>query len=108
MKREIIGIAVIVGCACSMVVRGEEEVRARHILFAPQEEKLARKILEEIKAGDRTFEKACEDYSIDRATKRCGGDLNYFTRRHRFAPPLKNAAFKLKKGEYAPEPIKTF
>lgn len=85
----------------------EEKVRARHILFAANEKEKAAGVLEQIREGSLTFEEALAEYSIDYYTKRSGGDLGFFTRRTSLAPAVKAIAFKMKKGEYVKEPVKT-
>ena len=49
MKKEIVGIAVLLGFVFSGLSLGEEEVRARPILFTEQEGELAKDILEQLK-----------------------------------------------------------
>lgn len=72
----------------------EEEVRARHILVAEEEE--ARKVADEIKAG-KDFEEAAKEYSTCPSKER-GGDLGFFSR-GKMVPEFEEAAFGLEVGE---------
>ncbi len=107
MRRSIVLIAVIAGCLLGTVLRAEEKVRARHILFGEGEESKAKEVLEQLKSGALKFEDACATYSIDIMTKRAGGDLGTFARRANIEPAILDAAFKLKSNDLAPAPIKT-
>lgn len=79
----------------------KEEVRARHILVATEEE--AKAILVEIKNGAK-FEDIAKKKSTD-ATKDKGGDLGYFTK-GQMVKPFEDAVFALKVGDVS-EPVKT-
>lgn len=83
-------------------MKGEEEIKARHILLGSEEE--AKKISEEIKKGG-DFDKLAKEKSTDKTSGANGGDLGWFTK-DRMVPEFTNAAFKLKKGEVSP-PVKT-
>jgi peptidyl-prolyl cis-trans isomerase C len=81
----------------------EEEVRARHILV--DEEADAKAIHARIKGGE-DFAKVAGEVSKDPGSKTEGGDLGFFTK-DRMVEPFAEAAFKLKPGELAPEPVKS-
>lgn len=79
----------------------EEQVRARHILIKPDNDKKAAKskiegILKEIKEG-KNFEELAKKYSAC-PSKSQGGDLGFFGR-GRMVKPFEDAAFSLKLGE---------
>jgi len=79
-----------------------KEVRARHILV--DSEAKAKELVKEAKSG-KDFAKLASKNSIGPSAQR-GGDLGYFTAGE-MVKPFSDAAFKLKKGEIAPEPVKT-
>ena len=79
-----------------------KEVRARHILV--DSEAKAKELLKEAKSG-KDFAELATKNSIGPSAQR-GGDLGYFTAGE-MVKPFSDAAFKLKKGEVAPEPVKT-
>lgn len=79
-----------------------EEVRARHILV-PDEEK-AKELLKRLQGGE-SFEKLAKENSQD-GTAAQGGDLGYFTLQD-VVPAFGEAAFALKPGELAKEPVKS-
>jgi peptidyl-prolyl cis-trans isomerase C len=83
-------------------LKDQEEIRARHILVASEEE--AKNIVKQLKKGG-DFEKIAKDKSTDKGTMAQGGDLGYFTA-DRMVPEFSQAAFKLKKGEIS-DPVKT-
>ncbi len=83
-------------------LKGQEEVRARHILVKTEEE--AKELSAQLKKGG-DFEKIAKEKSIDKASAAQGGDLNYFTK-ERMVPSFSEAAFKLKKGETS-APVKS-
>lgn len=83
-------------------MKGEDEVKARHILVANEDE--AKKLAAEVKKGG-DFDKLAKDKSTDKASGANGGDLGWFTK-ERMVPEFAEAAFKLKKGQVS-EPIKT-
>ena len=80
----------------------EEEVSARHILVKTEEE--AKAVIAELDAGKDFAELAKEKSTGPSAAQ--GGDLGYFTK-GRMVPEFEAAAFALKPGEYAKEPVNT-
>lgn len=82
--------------------KGQEEVRARHILVASEDE--AKKIAADVKKG-ADFEKIAKEKSTDKGSGANGGELGWFTK-DRMVPEFAEAAFKLKKGDIS-SPIKT-
>jgi peptidyl-prolyl cis-trans isomerase C len=82
--------------------KGQEEVRARHILVAGEEE--AKKLSEQLKKG-ADFEKLAREKSTDKGSGANGGELGWFTR-ERMVPEFADAAFKLKKGDIS-APVKS-
>jgi len=82
--------------------KGQEEVKARHILVPTEEE--AKKIYDQIKKGG-DFEKLAKDKSTDKGSGSNGGELGWFTK-DRMVPEFAEAAFKLKKGDVS-EPVKS-
>jgi peptidyl-prolyl cis-trans isomerase C len=81
----------------------EEEVHARHILVATEQE--AKDLLAELKKGT-AFDKLAKDKSTDKASGAEGGDLGWFKRTD-MVKEFSDAAFNLKKGELSDAPIKT-
>lgn len=80
----------------------QEEVNARHILVAKEDE--AKAIIADLdKGGD--FAKLAKDHSTD-PSKENGGDLGWFSR-DQMVPEFADTAFKLKKGEYTKTPVKS-
>jgi peptidyl-prolyl cis-trans isomerase C len=79
-----------------------EEVSARHILVATEDE--AKAIIVELGKG-ADFATIAKAKSTDPA-KDSGGDLGYFTRES-MVPEFADAAFKLGKGEYTKTPVHT-
>src|SRR4030095_16334553 len=63
------------------------------------------KILERVKKGEE-FEKLALELSEDPSAKENHGDLNFFAR-EQMVPEFSDAAFKLKKGEISPEPVRS-
>ena len=82
--------------------KGQEEVKARHILVPTEEE--AKKISTELKKGG-DFEKLAKEKSADKGSGANGGELGWFTK-DKMVPEFAEAAFKLKKGEIS-EPVKS-
>lgn len=80
----------------------EEEVRARHILVATEDE--AKAVLAELKKGAK-FEELAKTKSKDPSAAAQGGDLGYFTK-DQMVPEFSDVAFKLAKGELS-EPVKS-
>ncbi|HYC66570.1 MAG TPA: peptidylprolyl isomerase [Reyranellaceae bacterium] len=81
----------------------EEEVRARHILVATEDE--AKALIAEIKKGG-AFDKLARDKSTDKASGAEGGDLGWF-KKIDMVPEFANAAFALKKDEVTEAPVKS-
>ena len=82
--------------------KGQEEVKARHILVADEEE--AKKIAEQLKKGG-DFDKIAKEKSTDKGSGAKGGDLGWFTK-DKMVPEFADAAYKLKKGEVS-APVKS-
>jgi peptidyl-prolyl cis-trans isomerase C len=92
---------------------GEQEVRARHILFranptdqaaSKAAEDKVKDTIERIKKGE-DFAKLATALTEDPSGKQDGGDLGYFTK-DQMVPEFSEAAFTLEKGEIS-GPIKT-
>jgi peptidyl-prolyl cis-trans isomerase C len=81
---------------------GEEEVHARHILVASEDE--ANKIIAELKAGGN-FEALAKAHSTDPAAQQ-GGDLGFFKKAD-MLPEFSAAAFALQPGQISDKPVKT-
>jgi peptidyl-prolyl cis-trans isomerase C len=81
----------------------EEEVHARHILVATEQE--AKDLLAELKKGT-AFDKLAKEKSTDKASGAEGGDLGWFKRTD-MVKEFSDAAFNLKKGELSEAPVKT-
>jgi peptidyl-prolyl cis-trans isomerase C len=75
--------------------KGQEEVRARHILVGSEED--AQAIAEQLKKG-ADFVKLAKDKSTDKGSGANGGELGWFTK-DKMVPEFADAAYKLKKGE---------
>lgn len=78
--------------------KSQKEMRAHHILV--DDEDTAEDIIAKIKKGD-DFNELAKKYSKEK-----NADLGYFTK-EMMVPEFGEAAFKMKKGEYTKEPIKT-
>ena len=81
---------------------GAEEVHARHILVAKEDE--AKKIIAELKKGG-DFAALAKKHSTDPGAQQ-GGDLGFF-KKDDMVPEFAEAAFALKKGEITQAPVKT-
>ena len=81
----------------------EEEVHARHILVATEDE--AKALIAEIKKG-AAFDKLAKEKSTDKASGAEGGDLGWFKKTD-MVKEFADAAFDLKKGELTETPVKT-
>lgn len=82
--------------------KGQEEIRASHILVKTEGE--AADILGKIKKG-AAFDKLARQFSMDPGSKGNGGDLGYF-RKGQMVPEFEQAVMGLKPGEVG-GPIKT-
>jgi peptidyl-prolyl cis-trans isomerase C len=80
----------------------EQEVRARHILVATEDE--AKAVLAEIKKGT-DFAELAKQKSKDPGAASEGGDLGYFVK-EQMVPEFAAVAFKLDKGQVS-DPVKT-
>jgi peptidyl-prolyl cis-trans isomerase C len=93
---------------------GQEEVRARHILFRvtdPSNQALSKAAEDKVKATIERLKKG-EDFATlaqtlteDPSGKQNGGDLGFFTR-DQMVPEFSEVAFRLEKGQVS-DPIKT-
>jgi peptidyl-prolyl cis-trans isomerase C len=81
----------------------EEEIHARHILVATEDE--AKAMIAELKKG-AAFDKLAKEKSTDKASGAEGGDLGWF-KKSDMVKEFAEAAFALKKGELSEAPIKT-
>ncbi len=81
----------------------EEEVHARHILVATEDE--AKAVIADIKKGV-SFDKLAKEKSTDKASGAEGGDLGWF-KKSDMVKEFAEAAFGLKKGELSETPVKT-
>lgn len=81
--------------------KSEQEVRARHILVASEDE--AKAIVAQLKSG-ADFATLAKEKSKDPGAAD-GGDLGYFTK-EQMVPEFADAAFKLDKGQIS-DPVKT-
>lgn len=80
-----------------------EEVHARHILVATEQE--AKDIIDQLNKG-ADFATLAKEKTIDPPGKTDGGDLGYFAKGD-MLPEISDAAFALKPGEYTKTPIHT-
>ena len=80
-----------------------EEVHARHILVATEQE--AKDIIDQLNKG-ADFATLAKEKTIDPPGKADGGDLGYFTKQD-MVPAFADAAFALKPGEYTKTPVHT-
>jgi peptidyl-prolyl cis-trans isomerase C len=80
----------------------EEEVSARHILVASEDE--AKAAIAELDGG-KAFEDVAKEKSTD-SNKDSGGDLGWFGK-GRMVPEFETAAFALEKGAYTKAPVQT-
>ncbi len=92
-----------------------EQVRASHILFRLTPDAAPEKVSETLKKAEaviaRTkkedFAKLAGELSEEPGAKERGGDLSFFPRKGSMVEPFAEAAFKLKKDEVSPEPVRT-
>jgi peptidyl-prolyl cis-trans isomerase C len=83
-------------------MKGEEEVHARHILVATEQEA---KDIEAALKGGADFAKLAKEKSKDPSGAANGGDLGWFTK-DQMVPEFSDAAFKLAKGQIS-DPVHT-
>ena len=81
----------------------QEEVHARHILVATEDE--AKAIIAQLKQGV-AFDKLAKEKSTDKASGAEGGDLGWF-KKSDMVKEFADAAFALKKDETSAVPVKT-
>jgi peptidyl-prolyl cis-trans isomerase C len=81
----------------------QEEVHARHILVASEDE--AKKVIAEL-AGGADFAALAGQHSVDPSARSNGGDLGFF-RRDQMVPEFAEAAFALGPGQRTQEPVQT-
>jgi len=84
-------------------IPAEEEVRARHILVATEDE--AKAVLADLKKGV-PFDKIAREKSTDKASGAEGGDLGWFKKAD-MVKEFADAAFALKRGALSDAPIRT-
>lgn len=84
-------------------MKGQEEVRARHILVA--DEAKANELIKQINGGAK-FEDVAKANSTDPGSKDNGGDLGYFTK-ETMVPEFATVAFALSEGQMSQTPVKT-
>lgn len=80
----------------------KEEVHARHILLASEDE--AKKAIADIQGG-KGFEEVAKEKSTGPSAE-TGGDLGYFSK-DEMVPEFAEAAFAMKPGDISKEPVKT-
>lgn len=80
-----------------------DKIKCSHILVNKQSEAL--QVLERLKKGE-SFAELARELSTDRGSGKRGGDLGFFGR-GQMVKTFEEAAFKLKKGEFTKEPVKT-
>ena len=83
-------------------VAAEEEVKARHILLASEED--ARAVIHDLEGG-ADFTAVAREQSIG-PSRESGGDLGYFSR-SQMVEEFSAAAFSMNEGEFSKEPVKT-
>ena len=81
----------------------KEEVHARHILVATEEE--AKAIIEQLNGG-ASFEALAKEKSTDKGSGADGGDLKWFTKEV-MVKEFADAAFAMKAGEISQTPVKS-
>jgi peptidyl-prolyl cis-trans isomerase C len=81
----------------------QDEVRARHILVANEDD--ANAIIKQLKDG-ADFAKLAEEKSKDTGSAKNGGDLGYFPH-DAMVKPFADAAFAMKPGDISDKPVKT-
>lgn len=83
--------------------KGVEEIHARHILLKTEDE--AKQVIKSLDNGAK-FEDLAKERSTDPSGKN-GGDIGYVAKSDPILPAFTEAAFKVKPGTYAKEPLKT-
>lgn len=83
--------------------KGQEEVRARHILV--KDEAAAIDIIKKLQGGAK-FEDLAKASSIDEGSKAQGGELGWFSKES-MVPEFAQVAFSLSKGQISQTPVKT-
>lgn len=83
--------------------KGEEEVRASHILLKTEAE--ANDVIKQLKGG-ADFAKLAAEKSEDKAAAKQGGDLGYFHKAD-MVPSFADAAFSMKPGDVSQKPVKS-
>lgn len=83
--------------------KGEDEVRASHILVKTEAE--ANDIIKQLKGG-ADFAKLAAEKSEDKAAAKQGGDLGFF-RKGDMVPTFSTAAFAMKPGDVSTKPVKS-
>ena len=81
---------------------GSEEIHARHILVETSEQAVA--VIKRLEKGEEFVDLAKAVSTGPSASS--GGDLGFFSR-ERMVPEFSEAAFRLKRGEVTPKPVKT-
>jgi peptidyl-prolyl cis-trans isomerase C len=81
----------------------EEEIHARHILVATEDE--AKAIITDLKKG-ASFDKLAKEKSTDKASGAEGGDLGWFKKTD-MVKEFADSAFALNKGALTETPVKT-
>ena len=92
-----------------------EQVRASHILFRLTPDATPEKVTETMKKAEAAVVRAKkEDFatlagelSEEPGAKERGGDLSFFPRKGAMVEPFAEAAFKLKKDEVSPDPVRS-
>jgi peptidyl-prolyl cis-trans isomerase C len=82
--------------------KGKQEVHARHILVKTEDE--AKQVIKDLNSGAK-FEDLAKERSSDPSAKN-GGDIGWFAKGE-LIPEFSDAAFKLDKGAYTKEPVKS-
>lgn len=87
------------------------QAKARHILFALEDEKGAKDTLKALQAFkgkdlESKFAEFAKEKSIDGGSARQGGELGWFERT-KMVKPFADLAFSLKKGELSSTPVKS-
>lgn len=83
--------------------KGEEQVRASHILVKTEAE--ANEIIKQLKGG-ADFAKLASEKSEDKAAAKQGGDLGFFSKKD-MVESFANAAFAMKPGDVSQKPVKS-